>query len=224
MTGLELIKRIADGEAYGVTTPLITDSTGKKFGKSEGNALWLDPKKNSPFVIYQYFINTNDADIEKYFKLLTLAEFDTIENIITKHNVAPEQRIGQEFLAHTIVQTVFGADAARQAQLITKTLFGKEDILGQVKTWSGDDLLALHNAVSKKQSAIPGERILEVVVYAGLAESNGQAKELIKSNSIYLNEQLITDMNYTLTDNDFIQGKIALLRKGKKARGSVWKG
>jgi tyrosyl-tRNA synthetase len=107
MTGLELIKRIADGEAYGVTTPLITDSTGKKFGKSEGNALRLDPKKNSPFVIYQYFINTNDADIEKYFKLLTLAEFDTIKNIITKHNEAPEQRIGQEFLAHTIVQTVF---------------------------------------------------------------------------------------------------------------------
>lgn len=224
MTGLELIKRIADGEAYGVTTPLITDSTGKKFGKSEGNALWLDPNKNSPFVIYQYFINTNDADIEKYFKLLTLAEFDTIENIITKHAEAPEQRLGQEFLAHTIVQTVFGADAARQAQLITKTLFWKEDIITALRTWHIDDLLALHQTIGNNAWATIGDRILEVVVTAGLADSNGQAKELIKSNSIYLNEQLISDMNYTLSENDFIQGNIALLRKGKKAWASVWKG
>lgn len=204
---------MADGEAYGVTTPLITDSTGKKFGKSEGNALWLDPEKNSPFVIYQYFMNTADADIEKYFKLLTLAQFETIENILAKHAEAPELRVGQEFLAHTIVQTVFGAEAARQAQLITKTLFGKEDILSQVTTRSSDDLLALHQAIGNKQSATIGDRILEVIVAAGLAESNSQAKDLIKNRSISLNERTIDDINYTLKEEDFIQGNIALLRK-----------
>ena len=93
MTGLELIKRKTEGEAYGVTCPLITDSTGKKFGKSERNALWLDPNKNSPFKIYQYFINTSDEDLERYFKLLTLADFDTITNIVEKHAENPSDRL-----------------------------------------------------------------------------------------------------------------------------------
>lgn len=220
---MELIKRIANGEAYAATCPLITDSTGKKFGKSEGNALWLDPKKNSPFVIYQYFMNTADEDIERYFKLLTLAEFETIQRICTEHATAPEKRLGQEFLAHTIVQTVFGPDAARQAQLITKTLFGEADLLQELQTRLRTDLEALHNAIGRKQSATPGDRILEVVIAAGLAESNSQAKDLIKNNSIFLNEQCISDMNYTLQDTDFIQDAIALLRKGKKSWGSVWK-
>lgn len=224
VTGLELIKRIADGDAYAVTHPLITDSTGKKFGKSEGNALWLDPEKNSPFVIYQYFMNTTDADIERYFKLLTLAEFETIERIVQKHAEAPEQRIGQEFLAHTITQTVFWAEAARQAQLITSTLFGGKDIMVELNSRSEEDLLALHEAIGKKQTATANDRILEVVVGCWLAESNSEAKQLIKNRSVFLNERCVDDMNYTLTDNDFLQGKIALLRKGKKSRWSVWKG
>jgi tyrosyl-tRNA synthetase len=223
MTGLELIKKVADGEAYGATCPLITDSTGKKFGKSEGNALWLDPKKNSPFVIYQYFMNTADTDIERYFKLLTLAEFDTIERIVAQHATAPQKRLGQELLAHAVVQTVFGGEASRQAQLITKTLFGTEDIIAEITTRSSEDLLALHEAVGNNQTAVPGDRILEVVVAAGLAESNGQAKDALKNKTIYLNETCIEDMGYLLTEDDFIQGKIALLRKGKKTRGSVEK-
>jgi len=224
MTWLELIKRVTDGNAYTVTHPLITDSTGKKFGKSEGNALWLDASKNSPFVIYQYFMNTADVDIERYFKLLTLAEFETIELIIKKHTEAPEQRIGQEFLAHTITQTVFWAEAARQAQLITSTLFGDKDILAEAKSRSEQDLLALHEALGKKQTAKTSDRILEVVVAVWFAESNSEAKHLIKNHSIFLNERCIDDMNYTLTDDDFLQWKIALLRKGKKTRGSMWKG
>lgn len=184
---------------------MITDSTGKKFGKSEGNALWLDPVKNNPYVVYQYFMNTADADIERYFKLLTLAEFETIDHIVTTHTKNPEQRHGQELLAHTVVQTVFGADAARQAQLITQTLFGKERPLEHIAFRKLEDLLALHAAIGKNQTARPGERILEVVVAAGLAESNSQAKDLIKNKSIFLNDRCIEEMTYTLTDNDFVQ-------------------
>ncbi len=205
MTGLELIKRRVDGEGYGVTCPLITDSTGKKFGKSEGNALRLDPTKNSPYCIYQYFINTADADLERYFKLLTLAEFDTIQHICATHAQKPEARKGQELLAHTIVQTVFGVDAARQAQLITQTLFGTDNPHQAIKTWSQADLQALHDAIGNKQTAAPGDRIVEVVVAAGLAESNAQAKEYLKNKIIWMNETLMTDMAYTLTPEDFLQ-------------------
>ena len=223
MTGLELIKRKTDGEAYGVTCPLITDSTGKKFGKSEGNALRLDPVKNSPYVIYQYFINTTDADLERYFKLLTLTPFDTIDRIVADHQVNLADRRGQELLAHAVVQTVFGTEAARQAQMVTQTLFGKDDPLAQLGQMNEGDLLALHDAVWNKQTAVPGIRIAEALVLAGLAESNGQAKELIKAGSISLNEKLINEIGYELTDDDFLQGKLALLRKGKKAWGSLWK-
>lgn len=224
MTGLELIKRKTEGEAYGVTCPLITDSTGKKFGKSEWNALWLDPNKNSPYKIYQYFINTADEDLERYFKLLTLADFDTIDNIVEQHAENPAARLGQELLGHAVVTTVVGPDAARQAQLITKTLFQTQNPVGEIAQRTPEDITALHDAIGNKQTAAPGDRILEVVVLAGLAESNGQAKELIKSKSITLNDKLIDDMLYTLVESDFICWSLALLRKGKKAWGSVWKG
>lgn len=223
MTGLELIKRKVDGEAYAVTHPLITDSAGKKFGKSEGNALWLDPNKNSPYTIYQYFINTADEDLERYFKLLTLADFETIERIVAQHAQNPSQRLWQELLGHAVVTTVFGADAARQAQLITKTLFQTANPIEEIKWRTWADITALHEAVGNKQTATPGDRILEVIVLAGLAESNSQAKELIKSKSITLNDMLIEDMMYTLSESDFIGWSLALVRKGKKARGSVWK-
>jgi tyrosyl-tRNA synthetase len=223
MTGLELIKRKTEGEAYGVTCPLITDSTGKKFGKSEWNALWLDPNKNSPFKIYQYFINTSDEDLERYFKLLTLADFDTITNIVEKHAENPSDRLWQELLGHAVVTTVFGPDVARQAQLITRTLFATPDPITEISERSTTDITALHEAIGNKQTAAPGDRILEVVVLAGLAESNGQAKELIKSKSITLNDVLIEDMMYTLNESDFIGWSLALLRKWKKAWGSVWK-
>ncbi len=224
MTGLELIKRKTEGEAYGVTCPLITDSTGKKFGKSEWNALWLDPNKNSPFKIYQYFINTSDEDLERYFKLLTLADFETITNIVEKHAENPSDRLWQELLGHAVVTTVFWPDVARQAQLITKTLFQTPNPIEAIAQRTLEDITALHEAIGNKQTVAPGDRILEVVVLAGLAESNGQAKELIKSKSITLNDVLIDDMMYTLTESDFIGWSLVLLRKWKKAWGSVWKG
>ena len=96
-------------------------------------------------------------------------------------------------------------------------------MLDQITSRSASDLEALHQAIGNKQTAAPGGRILEAVVLAGHAESNSEAKQLIKNCSIFLNERCIGDMHYLLTDRDFIQGKIALLRKGKKARGSIWK-
>lgn len=224
VTGIELIKKKLDAESYGVTCPLIVDSTGKKFGKSEGNALRLDPNKNSPYVIYQYFMNTADADIERYFKLLTLTSFEEIEKVISEHAATPEKRIGQERLALAVVETVFGAEASRQAQLTTQTLFGEGSPIEKIQQYTSDDLMALHQAIGGKNPAAVGMRIIEAIVEAGLAPSNAEAKTLIKNNGVVLNETSVHDMGYELQEKDFLQGKIVLLRKGKKQFATLWKG
>lgn len=223
MTGLELIKKKCNAEVYAATCPLITDSTGKKFGKSEGNALRLDPKKNSPYIIYQYFMNTADEDLERYFKLLTLTPFETIDHIIDTHHKHPEDRKGQKLLAHAITQTVFGELAAHQAQLVTCSLFGECNPVEEVNQMNQEDLVAFYEVIGNKQTATPGERLLEILVRTGLAESNGDAKKLINSRCIYLNEHLIDDTGYELTEADFLQWTLLLLRKGKKTWNSVWK-
>jgi len=146
VTGIELIRKKLDKTSYGVTCPLILDSTGKKFGKSEGNALWLDPQKNSPYVIYQYFMNSSDEDIEKYLKLFTLLSFDEIQAIIDTHTPNPSLRIGQQKLAYYITMTIFGAESAEHAKLITETLFGEGDTWEAIQTMSETQIQALHQA------------------------------------------------------------------------------
>lgn len=105
------------------------DSTGKKFGKSEGNAIWLDPNKSTPFSVYQYFMNTTDEDVERYLKLFTLLDFDTIATIGSTHSKDPAARYGQQELAKYVVTTIFGAQAAQQAIDITQLLFVTDDKL-----------------------------------------------------------------------------------------------
>ena len=107
-TGIEITRKKLDAEVFGLTIPLITDASGKKFGKSEGNAIWLDPKKNSPYFVYQYFMNTTDQDVAKYLKVLTLLDFDTIDKIVSDHLADPAQRYGQKRLAAEVVAVIFG--------------------------------------------------------------------------------------------------------------------
>jgi len=106
VTGLELIRKKTDDEVYCFTWPLITDATGKKFGKSEGNALFLDRKKTTPYAIYQYFVNSHDEDVERYLKLLTLLSLDEIEDILSRHKTVPEQRYAQKKLAFEVVKII----------------------------------------------------------------------------------------------------------------------
>jgi tyrosyl-tRNA synthetase len=218
VTGTELIKKKMDVEVYGATCPLIVDSTGKKFGKSEGNALRLDPTKNSPYVIYQYFMNTADADIERYFKLLTLVDFEEIKKILEEHANKPEDRIGQQALARSVVKTVFGN--VTETELIVRILFDKWSPVERIQNLAPQDvdstLHALHQAIGGKNPVAVGTRIIETIVEAGLAPSNAEAKTLIKNNGVVLNEISVHDMSYELQEKDFLQGKIVLLRKGKK--------
>lgn len=145
VTGTEMLRKKTEGkaESYVMTIPLMMDSSGKKFGKSEGNAIWLDQTKNSPYFVYQYFINTSDADVEKYLRAFTLLEISEIEAIIAKHQQKPELRYGQKQLAKYVIQVLFGKEASEQAEKISDFLFGNGDKLDLLKTLSAEELNAL---------------------------------------------------------------------------------
>lgn len=214
VTGVELIRKKLDKEVYGATGPLVLDSTGKKFGKSEGNAIWLDPNKSTPFSVYQYFMNTTDEDVERYLKLFTLLDFDEINTIVTQHQKDPSARYGQQQLARYVVTTVFGTKAADQAILITKTLFSDADKLQAIEKMSSDDIQALQSATGG--ITISGEqKILDLCTQSGLTESNGEAKKQIQAGAIYVNETKIEDVQQIFSHKDTIND-ILLLRKGKK--------
>jgi len=214
VTGVELIRKKLDKQVYGATGPLVLDSTGKKFGKSEGNAIWLDPQKSTPFFVYQYFMNTTDEDVERYLKLFTLLDFEEIQSIGSTHSQDPSARYGQQELAKYVVTTIFGTQAAQQAIDITQLLFVTDDKLWAITTLDTATIDAL--VAATEGIAVSGEqRILDLCTQSWLTESNGEAKKQIQAGAIYCNEIKIDDSQKTITAADAINGCI-LLRKGKK--------
>lgn len=232
VTGTEMIRKKLGGEAqsFVMTFPLITDSTGKKFWKSEGNAIFLDPNKTSPYFAYQYFMNTTDEDVEKYLKIFTLLDFDTVEEIVNKHKQDPSLRYGQKQLANYLISTVYGEEAAAQSIKISEILFGQNDKLATIKTMSKYDLLALQKETGGINITIQNSefiiqdwnipaskelKVLDLFTQSGLTESNGEAKKLLASGALYCNENKVIDLQHIVKKEDFINGAL-LLRKGKK--------
>ena len=216
VTGIELISKKCGDEVYGMTGPLILDSTGKKFGKSEGNAIWLSPGKNSPYFVYQYFMNTSDADVERYLKLFTLLSLDEIDSIVSAHNSDTASRWGQRTLAHYVVQTIFGKRAVEAAEKISEVLFWGEDKLELIKNMSSEEISALKQETGGATLESLPLNICDALVMTGLESSKGNAKKSIESGAIYLNEEKVEKIDFEITDSDIINSKVALLRKGKK--------
>ncbi|MBB1578971.1 MAG: tyrosine--tRNA ligase [candidate division SR1 bacterium] len=217
VTGTEMLRKKTEGEleSYVMTLPLMMDSTGKKFGKSEGNAIWLDQEKNSPYFVYQYFVNTADADVEKFLRAFTLLEISEIEAIVSQHVQQPEFRYGQRQLANYVIQTLFGKEAAQQAEKISEFLFGERDKMELLSAFSVDELQALARETGGCSVQEDEIRILELLVLAGVCESNGDAKKLIAQGAISVNEQIVSDIGQKFSRSDAING-VLLIRKGKK--------
>jgi tyrosyl-tRNA synthetase len=216
VTWTELIRKKYDKKADVFTWPLITDASWKKFGKSEWNALWLDKNKTSPYEIYQYFMNTADLDIEKYLKMLTLIETEEIDKLVSTHLQKPENREWQKILAFKVVEIIHWIKEARYSEEITDFMFWKTSI-DRIEC-----LIKLNDneSVWFYQNAMWGfnyewENLFETIVKSGLAKSNGEARNSIKSWAIYINEEKISDFNYDF-ENNFINNKVILIRKWKK--------
>ncbi len=207
---VELIRKKLQKEAYAFTFPLITDSSWKKFWKSEWNAIWLDKKKTSPFKMYQFLINTADEDVERYLKLLTFIDLDKIQEIVEEHNKEPENRYWQKVLAKAVVEIIHWKKDADNAVKISEFLFGKNDKMEILSSLDEEGIADFQKEVGGKN--YEWEDLLDLIVNTKLANSRWEAKKDIKAQAISLNENKITDFNQEIVfDNN-----IALLRKGKK--------
>lgn len=217
VTWTEMLRKKTEGEAesYVMTIPLMMDASGKKFGKSEGNAIWLDQRKNSPYFVYQYFLNSADADVEKFLRAFTLLEIAEIEEIVAKHNEKPESRYGQRQLANYVIQTLFGKQAAEQAEKISDFLFGSEDKMQMLNEFSREEIQALARETGSCELNENEIRVLELLVKCGIVDSNGEAKKMIAQGAIYINENKISDIASSFSTQDASNG-VLLIRKGKK--------
>ena len=214
-TGMEIIRKKLDKEAFCLTIPLVTDASGAKYGKSEGNAVWVDRKKNSPYFVYQFFMNVDDALVERLLKVFSLKSLDEINSIVKKHMEKPELRYGQKELASRVVEVLFWKDAVQQAEKISKILFGGEDIMETITWFDAGDLDALAEETGSISMETKEEKVLDIFTQSGLTSSNGDAKKMIQSGSLFINENKVEDPQMILTKDMGVNGVI-LLRKGKK--------
>lgn len=209
-SGIELIRKKLDKEAYGMVMPLVVDSTGKKFGKTEGNALWLDKNKTSSYEFYQYLINLEDSMIISYLKMLTFLTPDEINEIEKQHLAAPEKRIAQRELAKAIITDLHGEEEFNKAEQISNALFG-----GDLTGLSADDIMLGMKMVPSID--INGNvKLIDLLVDNGICSSKREAREMLSSNAISINNNKYSDENMEVTKDLAIDGKIIIIRKGKK--------
>lgn len=219
VTGTELIRRLAGGEAHALTAPLITKADGSKFGKSEGGNVWLDKAKTSPYSFYQYWLNTSDDDAARYIKIFTFLPKNTIDAVIATHAENPAQRVLQKRLAEEITRMVHSEDDLQTALAATDVLFGRAT-REQLKRLSAGDLLSVFEGVSqatvKRDALTNGLGIIDALSgQTGFIASNSEARRALKENSIQVNKEK-ADENYTLTANDLLCDRYVLLQRGKK--------
>lgn len=209
-TGIDLIRKILGKEAYGFTMPLILDSTGKKFGKSEGNALWLDEEKTSSYELYQYLINTDDSKVYEYLKVFTFLSPEEIDNIMDEHSKTPEKRIAQKKLAECIITDLHGVESYQNAVKISESLFN-----GDIKSFTKKDIEVAFKGldVFNVESDL---NIVDLLVNSGACSSKREAREFIGNGSITLNGEKVTDLDFVLTKEKCIENTYIVIRRGKK--------
>lgn len=193
-TGIELIRKIENKEAYGFTMPLILDKQGNKFGKSEGNALWLDKEKTSPYQIYQYLLNSDDTKVEEYLKVFTFLTKEEIESIMEEQNKAPEKRVAQKALAFEVVKDLHGEKEAEKARVTSEEIFS-----GKV-----------HDDMPTIKVEFDEMNILDLLVSTKLAPSKSEARRLVEQGGIKVNNEKVEDPNFIVKIDNLV------VSKGKK--------
>ena len=209
-SGIELIRKKIDKEAYGMVMPLVTDSTGKKFGKTEGNALWLDKNKTSSYELYQYLINLEDCMIVDYLKKLTFLTREEIEELELKNNEHPELRVAHKALAREVIKDLHGIEEYESAIKISESLFS-----GKINELSESEIESGFKGVPSFK-LILNETILNILVNNNIATSRREAREFLTNGSITVNGEKITDENYIVKEESLLFNKYLIIRKGKK--------
>ena len=211
--GTELLRRKANKQGHVITIPLITDSTGKKFGKSEGNAIWLDADKTSPYEMYQFWLNVDDADAVKMLKIFTFLSLEEIAEIEEQFEAARHERLAQKVLAREVVSLVHGKAAYEQAVKTSEILFGG----GDLRQLDAKSILTGLKAAPQHQVTDDEDlTLVELLISAGIAPSKRQAREDITNGAIYINGERVQELDYVLTESDKIENRLTVIRRGKK--------
>ncbi|MEY8620550.1 tyrosine--tRNA ligase [Staphylococcus xylosus] len=211
-SGIELMRRMyGQTEAYGLTIPLVVKSDGKKFGKTEGGAVWLDASKTSPYEFYQFWINTTDDDVIKFLKYFTFLEKEEIEALEKSLNEAPHLREAQKALAENVTRFIHGQAALDDAIRISKALFA-----GDLQSLSAMELKEGFKDVPQVELNHETTNIVEAIVESGISSSKRQAREDVNNGAIYINGVRQQDVNYELTNEDKIEDEFTIIRRGKK--------
>lgn len=218
-TGTELIRRMDGGKGYAMTCPLVTKSDGTKFGKSEGGNIWLDAEKTSPYKFYQYWLNSSDEDAEKYIKVFTFLDKETIETLIEEHKAAPHLRLLQKRLGQEITSIVHGEDEFKKAEMASEILFGKSTS-ENLKNLDEKTFSEVFEGVPQAEVAMEEvESGLDIVAAlaekTGFLKSNGEARRALKENSISVNREKVSE-DFSLTAEHLIDNRFILLQRGKR--------
>lgn len=208
--GIELIRKMTGKDAYAFTMPLILDATGKKFGKSEGNALWLDINKTSSYELYQYLINTDDSKVYEYLKVFTFLTPEEIDEIMVKQNENPHLRIAQKALAKEIITDLHGEEKFNKALNISECLFSD-----RIWELSANEIIDSIKDIPKF-NVKNGELLIDVLVNNNVVSSKREAREMINAGAISINGKKEIDLEKNITKNDAIEDKVLLIKKGKK--------
>ena len=215
IAGVELIRRSQSQRAHGLVYPLITKSDGTKFGKTEGGAVWLDPKRTSPYRFYQFWYNTEDGDVIRYLKFFTFLTEAEITELEQQHAEHPERRAAQLVLAREMTSLLHGETAYRRAEDASQALFG-----GSLAGLSANDIADIFEEVpasehAQSDYASEGMALVDVLTRTGLAASRSEARRLIEGGGVYINNAQ-ADASRRLTMDDSIEGHFIVLRKGRK--------
>ena len=208
--GIELIRKKLGCEVYGMVMPLVTDSNGVKFGKSEGNALWLDKNKTSSYTLYQYLINLEDSMIIQYLKQLTFLSKEEIEELEKKNTEHPELREAHKALAREIISDLHGVESYESAVKMSEALFSGK--FTDLKVAEIEELFKDYD----KHDVHVGDNLLDLLIEIKAASSKREAREFVSGNAVSINGEKITDLEHIISEDDFIDNKYIIIRRGKK--------
>jgi tyrosyl-tRNA synthetase len=216
LSGVELIRKSEQRVVHALTTPLITKADGTKFGKSEGGAVWLDPEMMSPYAFYQFWLNSDDTDVERFLKIFTFRTREEVDELARLQAERPAARDAQRVLASDVTTLVHGAEATQKVIAASLALFGGGDLAEL-------DVSTLEAAVAELPSAsgAPGARVADLLVESGLVASKGAARRAIAEGGAYVNNTKVVGEDAVLESADLLHGQAAVLRRGKKTLAVV---
>ena len=214
--GMELIRKLRSGGAHGIVWPLVTNSTGVKFGKTESGTVWLDARRTSPYRFYQFWLNTSDDDVTGYLRTFTFLDREEIEELEAAHAAAPQKREAHRRLATEVTRMVHGADAVTRAERSTRVLFG-----GDLDDTSADELTEIFadvpsSEIARERLSGEGLGLVELLAETGLAASRGAARRLVRDGGAYVDNVRVGDEQHHVRFDDFREGRVLVLRAGRK--------